>query len=183
MKRAVDIMISLLGLIFLSPVLAIVALAVRATTPGGALFVQPRVGRHESEFCCYKFRTMTLGAPIAGTHEVAGSWQTPFGGWLRRTRIDELPQLWNVLRGDMSLVGPRPCLHSQITLIAARRRAGVFEVRPGITGLAQVQGIDMSTPHDLAKIDRRYIENWSMAGDFCLLVRTVLPRAGSRVGL
>jgi len=107
------------------------------------------------------------------THEVQASAVTPLGEHLRRFKIDELPQLWNVLIGDMSLVGPRPCLPSQTELVDARRRLGVFEVRPGITGLAQVNGIDMSDANRLAEIDARYVGTQSFLGDFGLIWATV----------
>ena len=97
-------------------------------------------------FTCYKFRTMAQGAPLAGSHEVSGSWITPIGRRLRSLKLDELPQLFNVLRGDMSLVGPRPCLPNQAEVIAARRARDVFNIRPGITGIAQLTSIDMSKP-------------------------------------
>lgn len=176
MKRIFDMAVSLAGLIVLLPVMGLIALAVALTSPGGALFIQTRVGRYERTFSCCKFRTMQTGAPVAGTHEVPGSWMTPVGGWLRKTKLDELPQLWNVLKGEMSLVGPRPCLPVQLDVIAARRREGVFAIRPGITGLAQLRGVDMSTPDLLAANDRKYMERMSLGRDLSLIVRTFLPR-------
>jgi len=120
---------------------------------GAPLFRQTRVGLGKKHFTLVKFRTMRPGTAHVATHLADASSVTPFGRLLRRTKLDELPQLWNVLKGEMSLVGPRPCLLTQTELIEARSHRGVFEVRPGITGLAQVKGIDMSTPDLLAQTD------------------------------
>ena len=174
MKRTFDLLVSALGLIFLAPVMLIVALLVSRSSPGGALFVQSRVGRSEKLFRCYKFRTMAHGAPVAGSHEVSGNWVTPIGRRLRSLKLDELPQLFNVLRGDMSLVGPRPCLPNQAEVIAARRARNVFEIRPGITGIAQLASIDMSTPEQLADADRRYIDTRTFLGDVRIIAATLL---------
>jgi O-antigen biosynthesis protein WbqP len=174
MKRAFDFVVSALGLIVLMPVMLIIAYRVSRSSPGGVLFVQTRVGKSEKMFQCYKFRTMAHGAPIAGSHEVAESWITPTGRRLRSAKLDELPQLFNVLRGDMSLVGPRPCLPNQVEVIAARRVRNVFSIRPGITGTAQLASIDMSTPERLAQADSRYIENQTFMGDLRIIAATVL---------
>ncbi len=174
MKRSFDLIVSTLGLIVLAPVMLVIAHFISRSSRGGVFFVQARVGKFEKPFLCYKFRTMTHGAPVAGSHEVAASWITPMGRRLRSVKLDELPQLFNVLRGDMSLVGPRPCLPNQGDVIQARRRRDVFSIRPGITGLAQLASIDMSTPDKLAQADRQYIENWSFLGDLRILVATVL---------
>jgi O-antigen biosynthesis protein WbqP len=117
---------------------------------------------------------MAHGAPVAGSHEVAETWITPIGRRLRAVKLDELPQLFNVLRGDMSLVGPRPCLPNQVDVITARRLRNVFSIRPGITGVAQLASIDMSTPERLAQADSRYIEHQTFVGDLRILVATVL---------
>jgi O-antigen biosynthesis protein WbqP len=116
---------------------------------------------------------MYSGTANLPTHEVKASSVTALGEHLRRFKIDELPQLWNVLAGDMSLVGPRPCLPSQTDLVEARRQLGVFEVRPGITGLAQVNGIDMSDASRLAKIDAQYVRTQSLIGDLRLTIATL----------
>jgi O-antigen biosynthesis protein WbqP len=174
MKRTFDLVVSVVGLIFLSPVMLIIAWRVARSSPGGALFVQARVGRSERLFKCYKFRTMAKGAPVAGSHEVSGSWITPIGRRLRSMKLDELPQLLNVLRGDMSLVGPRPCLPNQAEVIAARRARNVFDIRPGITGIAQLASIDMSTPEKLAEADRRYIDTRTFWGDLRIIAATAL---------
>lgn len=174
MKRTFDFVVSALGLIVLMPVMLTIAYFVSRSSPGGVLFVQARVGKSEKSFQCYKFRTMAHGAPVAGSHEVAESWITPTGRRLRSAKLDELPQLFNVLRGDMSLVGPRPCLPNQSEVIAARRLRNVFSVRPGITGTAQLASIDMSTPERLAQADSQYIEHRTFTGDLRILVATVL---------
>ncbi len=176
MKRTFDIIASLSAIFLLLPVMAIVVLVVRRSSPGPALFVQERVGKGERLFKCYKFRTMATGAPVAGSHKVSASWITPTGRWLRSTKLDELPQLFNVLRGDMSLVGPRPCLPNQHEVIRARRGRNVFSVRPGITGPAQLASIDMSAPDALADADQRYVELHGFLSDLKIVLATVAGR-------
>ena len=173
MKRALDVAASALLLLLLWPVLLIVILAIRLESRGPAIFRQIRVGKDGRAFTCYKFRTMFTGTGDIPTHQVSASAITPLGDYLRRFKIDELPQLFNVLAGDMSLVGPRPCLLSQVELIEARRRLGVLEVRPGITGLAQVRGIDMSNAERLAEIDAQYVRSRSLKGDLKLIWATL----------
>lgn len=173
LKRILDIAASASGLIVFSPVIALVWLAVSTTTRGPAIFAQTRVGRNERPFVCYKFRTMYVGTQERATHEVSPDAVTPAGRVLRRFKLDELPQLWNVLRGDMSLVGPRPCLPTQTRLIEERRRRSVFALRPGITGLAQVEGVDMSKPERLAELDAAYMHQRSLGLDIGLILRTI----------
>lgn len=173
MKRVFDVVVSLCGLFVLSPVMVLIAILIRRGSAGGVFFVHRRVGRFERPFRCYKFRTMASGAPVMGSHDVDKSWVTPTGRRLRRWKLDEIPQLINVLRGDMSLVGPRPCLPDQDLVIEARRRLDVFSIRPGITGPAQVASIDMSRPEELARADRAYIETKSFWGDIGLIVATL----------
>jgi lipopolysaccharide/colanic/teichoic acid biosynthesis glycosyltransferase len=152
MIRWIDILTSFFGLLLGAPVLAIL-LVIGWFDTRAPLFRQERVGRHQEPFVLVKFRTMRPDTESVATHLADVSAVTAFGRFLRRTKLDELPQLWNVLRGEMSLVGPRPCLFNQEELIAARAARRVFNARPGITGLAQVQGIDMSTPELLARTD------------------------------
>jgi O-antigen biosynthesis protein WbqP len=173
MKRALDVLASMLLLLFCSPILLIVIVAIRLQSPGPAIFRQVRVGKNGRPFTCYKLRTMYSGTANLPTHEVQASSVTVLGEYLRRFKIDELPQLCNVLIGDMSLVGPRPCLPSQTALVEARRQLGVFEVRPGITGLAQVNGVDMSDANRLAEIDAQYVRTQSLIGDFKLMLATL----------
>lgn len=164
-RRVLNAGIAGAGLLVSSPIIAILCVLVRLETPGNPLFAQQRLGKNENEFTCYKLRTMFQGTPDAASHLTSHAQVTRIGNLLRKTKLDELPQLWNVLVGDMDIVGPRPGLPNQHDLTAARREEGVFAVRPGITGLAQVQGVDMSTPEHLAKIDRSYIETRSLKQD------------------
>lgn len=175
-KRLFDFCAALGGLIVLSPILLVLVILIRRSSPGGALFLQKRVGRHEKPFTCIKFRSMAAGTPDVGSHDAAEAWITPIGKTLRAYKLDELPQLFNVLVGDMSLVGPRPCLLTQPDVIAARRAKGVFAIRPGITGLAQLSGIDMSTPVELANVDADYVKNASLLRDLQLIIGSVLGK-------
>jgi lipopolysaccharide/colanic/teichoic acid biosynthesis glycosyltransferase len=177
-SRGLDIFASAFGLVAFSPVLLTTWVVIRMQGDGPGVFAQERVGRYGRAFTCYKFRTMAVGTVQAGTHEVSGSSVTPLGSRLRRFKIDELPQLWNVLRGDMSLIGPRPCLPSQEELVKRRSDAGVLDVRPGISGLAQVNGIDMSNPEQLVEWDARYIALRGLILDIKLILQTV--RGGGR---
>ncbi|MGV6806826.1 MAG: sugar transferase, partial [bacterium] len=129
-----------------------------------------------------KFRTMKPGTAMVATHLVDAKAITRSGGFLRRTKLDELPQLWNVLRGEMSLVGPRPCLATQKELIESRSALSVFDARPGITGLAQVNDIDMSEPELLAKTDRKMLDELNLAAYFKYILQTLMSKgAGDRV--
>lgn len=174
MKRTLDLLATLLIAPVALLVVVIAAIAIALETPGSPLFAQRRVGRAERPFTCYKLRTMRPDTPDLPSHEVGGAAITRVGALLRWLKIDELPQLVNVLTGDMSLVGPRPCLPSQHGLIDARRRRGVFAVRPGITGLAQVLGVDMSDPERLAALDETYVQTHNLLGDLKLIARTVI---------
>ena len=171
--RCFDIFLAVLGLVLLAPLFIGVVLVSLIFQIGSPLYLQQRVGRDEKLFTLIKFRTMKPETRSVGTHEVDPAQVTPWGRLLRRFKIDELPQLWNVLKGEMSLVGPRPCLPNQTDLIAARRKHSVFDVRPGITGLAQIQGIDMSTPDLLAKTDAEMIRTMSLGNYFKYIALTV----------
>ncbi len=139
---------------------------------------QSRVGRDGKLFRLLKIRTMSLGTPHVASHEIGAKQITPVGAILRRTKLDELPQVWNVLVGDMSFVGPRPCLPTQTELIHERQRRGVQRLRPGITGVAQVRGLDMSDPVGLAAVDAEYLGAWRLSRDLRCLFATV--RGGGR---
>lgn len=180
MKRALDMIGALTLLLIFLPVLLVLLAWVRIETPGPAIFSQTRIGKGGRQFRCYKLRTMYQSTASLPTHLTAPSAITPLGRHLRRFKLDELPQLYNVLIGDMSLVGPRPCLPTQGELIAARQRLGVLDVRPGITGLAQVQGIDMSDPERLAAIDAQYVRAPSIYADMRLILATL---SGSGMGV
>lgn len=175
-KRLFDVA---LALAFALPALLlclICVVAIRREDPEPALFRQVRVGRDRRPFTLYKLRTMSSGTGDRASHEVSTAQITRVGRILRRTKLDELPQLINVLRGDMSFVGPRPCLPSQEVLVAERDRRGVYAVRPGITGPAQLAGIDMSTPIELAKADAGYAARVNLADDLRYILSTALGR-------
>ena len=149
---------------------------------GSPIFRQVRVGREQKPFTLVKFRTMKVDTVSVATHLASSSSITPFGHFLRKTKLDELPQLWNVLKGEMSLVGPRPGLFNQQELTAERAKRGVYAVRPGITGLAQVSEIDMSTPVLLAETDQKMIQSLTVGDYFKYIFMTVAGKgAGDRV--
>ena len=187
-KRGADVILSLLALICLSPVYLIVALAVKLSSPGPVLFRQKRVGRGGRLFTIYKFRTMRTDTPRdTATHllQDPSRYITRVGAFLRRSSLDELPQFFNVLKGDMSIVGPRPALYNQYDLIAAREKAGVNAVRPGITGLAQISGRDELPIPVKVRYDREYVENLSLNMDarcFFGTIISVLRAEGVREG-
>ena len=182
MKRAVDILVALAGLTVLSPVFAGVALAVVLQSPGPALHWSRRVGRDEAIFRMPKFRTMRVGTPDVATHLLTDpdQWVTPVGRFLRRTSLDELPQLWSILKGDMSLVGPRPALFNQDDLVALRRAAGVAGLRPGLTGWAQINGRDELPIAEKARLDAEYLQRMSLAFDLQIIAMTALAALSGR---
>jgi O-antigen biosynthesis protein WbqP len=176
-KRLFDAAASGAALLLLAIPLLVVAAVVRLTSPGPALHWSKRVGRDNVLFAMPKFRTMRIDTPQVATHllEDADRWLTPPGAFLRRTSLDELPQLWSVLVGDMSLVGPRPALFNQDDLVALRTAAGVEALRPGVTGWAQVNGRDeVSIPEKVA-LDAEYLRRQGFWFDLTILLRTVLP--------
>lgn len=173
-KRIFDFLLAL-GLLPVAMAVCIpVAIAIRVESRGNPLFLHKRVGRNRRVFTLWKLRSMEAGVAQVGSHEVSPARITRIGRFIRRTKIDELPQVVNVLVGDLSFVGPRPCLPNQNELIAERDARGVFDVRPGITGPAQLTGIDMSTPRLLAETDARYVQERTLLGDLNLIVRTAL---------
>lgn len=181
MLRVLDLVFSLVGLVLGFPVLLVIYVLCLFDT-GSPLFRQERVGRGQKPFILVKFRTMAVDTASVASHLASTASITPLGRILRRTKLDELPQLWNVLKGEMSLVGPRPNLFNQHELIAARQAHGVYQVRPGITGLAQINDIDMSTPELLAETDARMIRDMSLSHYFRFIVQTVTGKgAGDRV--
>lgn len=173
MNRLLDIALALPLLVVSSPIILVAAIWIRSSSAGPALFSQQRVGRYEKPFRCHKLRTMFVGTQALPTHKVGREAITPAGRLLRRLKLDELPQLWNVLKGEMSLVGPRPCLPTQHDLISRRRELGVYALRPGISGLAQVRGIDMSDPRRCAESDAEYLATRSLLFDVKILLATV----------
>lgn len=179
--RLLDIIFSLLGLVFGLPILVLLTLIGLFDT-GSPIFRQQRVGRNKKPFTLVKFRTMKPDTAHVASHLANSSAITPFGGFLRKTKLDELPQLWNVLKGEMSLVGPRPCLFNQEELIAEREQRGVLKARPGITGLAQVNDIDMSTPKLLAETDAKMLNSLTLRSYFTYILQTVAGKgSGDRV--
>lgn len=181
MLRLFDILISVFALLLAFPVL-VVLFVIGLFDTGSPIFCQERVGRNKRPFVLLKFRTMKLSTESVATHLASRSAITRFGSILRSSKLDELPQLLNVLKGDMSIVGPRPSLYSQRELIEARERRGVLSVRPGITGLAQVKGIDMSTPELLAEQDAKMLASLSVSDYFRYILMTALGKGmGDRV--
>lgn len=176
MKRVLDLVLCLMLLSLLLVPIVIVALAVRLTSKGPALYWSDRVGRHNRIFKMPKFRSMRIDTPALATHLLQNPehWLTPIGSFLRKSSLDELPQLWSILKGDMSFVGPRPALFNQDDLIALRTKNRVHELVPGLTGWAQVNGRDeLSIPHKVA-LDAEYLQRWSLLFDLKILWMTAL---------
>jgi O-antigen biosynthesis protein WbqP len=176
MKRIVDLILLLIASVFLSIPMLIVAIIVKLTSPGPIVFWSDRVGQYNRIFRMPKFRTMQVNTPNVATHLLvgAGSYLTPVGGFLRKSSLDELPQLWSVFVGDMSFVGPRPALYNQEDLIAMRTERGVEVLLPGITGWAQVNGRDELDLTEKVNLDTQYLEKQSTGFDFYILFLTVL---------
>lgn len=172
MIRILDIIISILGLSIGAPILILITIISYFDT-GAPLFVQIRVGRNKMPFKLLKLRSMPVGAPEVATHLLDRKVITKFGNFLRRTRMDEVPQFWNVLKGDMSLVGPRPCLFNQTELIIEREKFNIFKVPPGLTGLAQIQGVDMTDPQSLVELEVQMLETMSIKKYLYYLALTV----------
>jgi O-antigen biosynthesis protein WbqP len=170
--RLFDICFASFGLILLSPLLMLIWV-IAWFDNYSPLFRQQRVGRNQVPFVLVKFRTMRLDTASVATHLADASAVTGWGLFLRRSKLDELPQLWNVLKGEMSLVGPRPCLFNQKELIQEREALGIFSARPGITGLAQISGIDMSTPKLLAEADAKMLKNLDLHLYFKCIFKTL----------
>ncbi|MDV6316115.1 sugar transferase [Idiomarina sp. HP20-50] len=181
MIRLFDLVFAFFGLVIGFPVLLLLVIIGFFDT-GSPLFFQERVGRNKKAFTLVKFRTMRKDTASVASHLASASSITKFGHFLRRTKLDELPQLWNVLKGEMSLVGPRPGLFNQEELTEAREKYNVFDVRPGITGLAQVNEIDMSTPELLAQTDAKMINSLNLTAYFRYIFLTVTGKgSGDRV--
>lgn len=180
MTRFFDILLSLIGLVVTLPILLIVTVLGYFET-GSPIFIQERMGKNKRYFKLIKFRTMSIDTKSVASHLVGTASITKSGAFLRKTKIDELPQLINVLKGDMSLVGPRPNLPNQEDVIAARDKYNVYRALPGITGLAQVKEIDMSMPELLGSTDNEMLENLNLRSYFNYIVMTALGRgAGDR---
>ena len=179
--RIYDLFLSISMLIIFSPLLIIVFLICLIET-GNPLFIQLRVGKNQNSFKLIKFRTMRMNTPSLASHLVNKNSVTRFGMLIRKLKIDELPQLINVIRGEMSLVGPRPCLLNQEELIKERMRLNIFSVKPGITGLAQITGLDMSEPKKLSEVDYEMINKLNQINYFKYLIFTLIGKGiGDRV--
>lgn len=176
MRRFFDIVITLILLILLSPVLLLVAIIIKLDSKGPVFFTQMRIGKENKLFKFYKFRTMAVGTPNVSTEELKNSrsYITPFGGILRKTSVDELPQLINIFKGDMTFIGPRPALYNQYELKDMRTKVGVHMLLPGLSGWAQVNGRDMLSDEMKTSYDEYYLKNRSVGFDFKILVMTVL---------
>lgn len=175
MIRFLDILFSLMGIIIGIPIFILIYIISLFDT-GSPLFFQQRAGKEGHPFMLVKFRTMKKGTASVASHLASSDSITRLGRFLRKSKLDELPQLWNVLKGDMSLVGPRPCLFNQEKLIELRKSMNILSVRPGITGLAQINNIDMSDPELLAKVDREMIDSMNINNYFKFIIATVLGK-------
>lgn len=176
MKRLFDLLLALAAAAVLAVPVLLVAMAVRLTSAGPALYWSDRVGRHNTIFKMPKFRSMRVGTPTVATHLLADpkAHLTPIGSFLRKSSLDELPQLWSILVGDMSFVGPRPALFNQHDLIALRTQCGVHELVPGLTGWAQVNGRDELPIPEKVKLDAAYLQRQSLGFDIRILWLTLV---------
>jgi lipopolysaccharide/colanic/teichoic acid biosynthesis glycosyltransferase len=174
--RTIDVGFAIAVLLLLWWLLLVIAILVRLDSAGSPIFAQPRVGRNGALFTCYKFRTMSVGTPHVATHEAGATSVTRIGRFLRRSKLDELLQVVNLIPGHLSLIGPRPCLSSQTELIEARTKLGVLRLRPGISGLSQIMDIDMSGPERLACYDARYVGMQSLVVDLNIILWTAMGK-------
>lgn len=175
MKRVFDFIISLIGVIVLSPIILIVTLVVKFTSPGPMLFKQRRIGKNNVEFEIYKFRTMRIDTPNVPTHllENPEQWITPVGKFLRKTSLDELPQLFNILKGDMTIIGPRPIVEKEISKYGDKAEK-LFSVVPGLAGYWQANGRSDTTYEERVEMDMYYIDNMSFYLDVKILFQTAI---------
>lgn len=175
MKRCFDVLLLILAVIVLCFPMGLLAVFVRISSTGPALYWSDRIGRNSITFKMPKFRTMHVGTPAVATHLLANpqAYLTPIGAFLRKTSLDELPQLWSILRGEMSFVGPRPALFNQHDLIGLRTQAGVDKLLPGLTGWAQVNGRDELSIVDKVALDVEYLQKKSLAFDVKIMILTV----------
>ena len=178
-KRSFDVLLSILAALVLALPVVVIALLVRLTSPGPALYWSDRVGKGNRVFRMPKFRSMRVGTPVVATHLLQDptGYLTPIGSFLRKSSLDELPQLWNILKGEMSFVGPRPALFNQKSLIALRTKYAVHELLPGLTGWAQVNGRDELPIPEKVKLDVEYLRRRSLGFDLYILWRTLVKVA------
>ena len=180
-KRTMDIVSSLVGLILLSPLFLLVAILIKLDSKGPIIFKQIRIGKNSKPFYIYKFRSMKIDAPNLSTEEVinASDFTTKVGKFIRKTSIDELPQLVNILKGDMSIVGPRPVIEREVRLLEIRKECNVDSILPGITGLAQINGRDNIDDYEKVKYDFEYLSKRNLVLDIKIIINTVLKVAKS----
>lgn len=178
LKRLTDFALAVVLFALLVWFVPLVAILIKRDSAGPVFFKQTRVGQNNALFDCIKLRTMQVGTQGVGTHEVGADSITNFGRFLRRTKLDELPQIWNVLRGEMSFVGPRPCLPTQAKVLEERRKRGVMAAKPGVSGLAQIHNVDMSRPRLLAAHDALYMRRMSFCLDVYIALKTVTVSLG-----
>ena len=180
-KRTMDIVSSLVGLILLSPLFLLVAILIKLDSKGPIIFKQIRIGKNSKPFYIYKFRSMKIDAPNLSTEEFinASDFTTKVGKFIRKTSIDELPQLVNILKGDMSIVGPRPVIEREVRLLEIRKECNVDSILPGITGLAQINGRDNIDDYEKVKYDFEYLSKRNLALDIKIIINTVLKVAKS----
>lgn len=176
MKRLMDVFLGSLALLITSPLFILISIVISATSRGGVIYWSDRVGKDNLIFKMPKFRTMMIDTPPVASSALdePSRWLTPVGGFLRRNSLDELPQLWSVIKGDMSLVGPRPVLAKEDELLSLRTKWGVHTLRPGITGLAQIRGRDFVSITKKAKIDLEYLQTKSHFIDLKIIVITLV---------
>lgn len=180
-KRTMDIVSSLVGLILLSPLFLLVAILIKLDSKGPIIFKQIRIGKNSKPFYIYKFRSMKIDAPNLSTEEFinASDFTTKVGKFIRKTSIDELPQLVNILKGDMSIVGPRPVIEREVRLLELRKESNVDSILPGITGLAQINGRDNIDDYEKVKYDFEYLSKRNLVLDIKIIINTVLKVAKS----
>ncbi len=174
MKRILDLVTALIAAIILLPFFLIIAVVILVSDGAPVIYKQQRIGLNSKEFTIYKFRTMKNGTRVVATSELTESKQQLIsaGNFLRKTSLDELPQLFNIIKGDMSYVGPRPLIVSEDKIHTLRKQAGVYSVRPGLTGWAQINGRDNVTPEEKVAMDKEYIERQSLLFDFKIFLKT-----------
>ena len=173
-KRVLDIILAIIALIFLFPILIIIGIVVKIDSPGSIIFKQARIGQNSKIFYIYKFRTMKVGSPNVATSELTSPYIfiTKTGRILRKTSLDELPQIINVLKGDMSFIGPRPVIELEYNLVNLRKKFNVDSIKPGITGLAQINGRDEIDVEEKVSYDVQYMKNLSFKMDIYILFKT-----------
>ena len=173
-KKMIDLFFSISILFFFSWLILIISIFIKISSNGPILFVHKRIGKNNVIFSCYKFRTMKQATPISATHKIKKKQVTYIGKFLRKTKLDEIPQVINILKGDMSLIGPRPCIVSQKDIIKVREKYKINKILPGITGLAQINRIDMSDKNMLTKFDYRYLKLRSIISELNIILRTFI---------